>query len=85
MWAVGFIMYELLSGQHPLWNMVTDNRDTYQDKLKNNPKFKLDDKFSELAKTFFLHTCEYRPSNRYTVETALSHPWITRKKKSRIP
>jgi serine/threonine protein kinase len=65
--------------------MVTDNRDTYQEKLKNNPKFKLEDKFSEKAKTFFLHTCENRPSNRYTVETALSHPWITRKKKSRVP
>jgi serine/threonine protein kinase len=88
MWAVGFIMFELIAGHHPLWNPEVDSRDTYRENLKalqKNPKWKFNSNFSELAKTFFLHICDYRPSNRYTVETAMQHPWITRAKKGRIP
>lgn len=84
-WAVGFIMYELLSLKHPLWNMETDNRDTYREKIKKPQTYTYFPNFSDLAKSFFRNMCHYRPSNRYTVETALCHPWITRKKKERIP
>lgn len=33
-WAVGFIMYELLSGHHPFY-VKGENRATYQEKMKN--------------------------------------------------
>ena len=87
-WAVGFMMYEMIALKHPLWDIETDTRDSYREKLKSNPKISNNtdfEGFTELAKNFFKHLCHYRPSNRYTVETALMHPWITRKKKQRIP
>jgi serine/threonine protein kinase len=36
-WAVGFIMYELLSGKHPLWQGKED-KTQYRDKLRNLKK-----------------------------------------------
>lgn len=34
LWAVGFIMFELLSGKHPLWTRKED-KNQYREKLKN--------------------------------------------------
>jgi serine/threonine protein kinase len=46
-WAVGFIMYELLSGKHPLYSRGED-RTAYIDKLRDFKKLKLEnDKFSK--------------------------------------
>lgn len=33
-WAIGFIMYELISGMHPLWTRGED-KFQYKEKLKN--------------------------------------------------
>lgn len=33
-WAVGFIMYEMIAGKHPLWEKGED-KPTYREKLKN--------------------------------------------------
>ena len=33
-WAAGFIMFELISNHHPLWNKG-EYKPTYRDKLKN--------------------------------------------------
>lgn len=33
-WAVGFIMYELITGQHPLWTRGQDKAG-YKDKLRH--------------------------------------------------
>lgn len=46
-WAVGFIMYELISGQHPLWTRKEDKQQ-YKEKLRNLKKFDFSNhKFSE--------------------------------------
>lgn len=34
LWAVGFIMYELIAGQHPTWTRGED-KPTYREKMKN--------------------------------------------------
>jgi serine/threonine protein kinase len=78
-------MYELLCGRHPIWEIEKDNREKYREKLKKAPRFNFDSNFSALSISFFKHMCDFRPSNRYTVETALLHPWITRDEKARIP
>lgn len=43
------------------------------------------DNFSPLAKDFFLNLCTTQPSLRYDANTALQHPWITRKSEDEIP
>ena len=78
-------MYELLALKHPLWIMGPDDRDKYRDKLMKTKQYEFPDYFTEQAISFFKHMCDYRPSNRYTVETALYHPWITRKRRDRVP
>jgi serine/threonine protein kinase len=37
-WAIGFMMYELISGIHPLWTRKEDKQQ-YKDKLRNLKKF----------------------------------------------
>jgi serine/threonine protein kinase len=46
-WAVGFIMYELISGKHPLWSRKEDKLQ-YKEKLRNLKKLDFSHyKFSE--------------------------------------
>jgi serine/threonine protein kinase len=37
-WATGFIMYELMTGTHPLW-VKGEDKAQYKEKLKNIKKF----------------------------------------------
>ncbi len=37
LWAVGFIMFELISGRHPVWAGKEDKQ-TYRDKIRNLKK-----------------------------------------------
>lgn len=46
-WAIGFIMFELLSGKHPLWTRKEDKAE-YREKLRNFKKLDFSvHKFSE--------------------------------------
>ena len=69
-WAVGFIMYELLSGKHPLWSRHDDN-DTYKQKLKDFTKFRFGRRFNKYSSSLLEHLCHPKASMRYTVEQAL--------------
>lgn len=83
-WAVGFIMYELLTLRHPLWDKHS-NKDTYREKVLNFKKLKFGSRFSRFAKSLIQTMCHVTPSCRYTVDQALQHPWITRDFQSEIP
>eukprot|EP00347_Sterkiella_histriomuscorum_P022213 403331274 len=84
-WAVGFIMYELISGQHPLWTRKEDKQQ-YKDKLRALKKIDFScHKFSELAINLIEKLCQTKPSARYKADQALTHPWITRNFTDRIP
>jgi serine/threonine protein kinase len=46
-WAIGFIMFELISGKHPLWTRKEDKQE-YKEKLRSFKKFDFSSyKFSE--------------------------------------
>ena len=83
-WAVGFIMYELISLRHPLWDKNQD-KESYREKVLNFRKLKFSNKFSRHAKNLIQTMCHMKPSLRYSVDQALQHPWITRDFNSEIP
>jgi serine/threonine protein kinase len=39
LWAVGFIMYEMICGSHPLW-VRGEDKNSYKEKLKNYKQLK---------------------------------------------
>jgi calcium/calmodulin-dependent protein kinase I len=76
-WACGMMLYILLTGKHPLYNIESDTQLTYLDKLKD-PQWKFPSSFGDLAKKLFLKCCTTNNVNRYDIINALQHPWITR-------
>ncbi len=85
-WACGFIMYELLSGQHPLWEKDEDDRKSYKGKLKAYVELDLEKPcFSEMARSLLKRLCALKPSKRYKAREALEHPWITREVNASVP
>lgn len=85
MWSLGIIMYNLLTGgSHPL-HEKGESVDKFQDKLINKQKLHFDDSFSNLAKDLIMKMLAYSPIHRYTVDQALSHPWITRSHDTKVP
>ena len=41
--------------------------------------------FTPLQKSLIIKLCHPKPSQRYTIDQALQHPWITRKLDDEIP
>ena len=39
MWACGLMMFEMMTGEHPLWDEKDDDRKKYKQKLKELVKF----------------------------------------------
>ena len=66
-WAVGFIMYELITLRHPLWDK-NSNKDSYREKVLNFKKLKFGNRFSRYAKNLIQTMCHVTPSCRYTVD-----------------
>jgi serine/threonine protein kinase len=66
-WAVGFIMFELISGYHPFY-IKGEDRATYQVKIKNFKQLPCTSKFSSLAVNLLEKLCNIKPSARYKVE-----------------
>jgi len=83
-WAVGLIMYEIISLKHPLWENNME-KEAYRDKVKNLKKIKFGHRFNRWSRSLIQSLCHAKPSCRYTIDQALSHPWITRDFQSEIP
>ena len=66
-WAVGFIMYELISLRHPLWDKHS-NKESYREKVLNFKKLKFGSRFTRHARNLIQTLCHAKPSCRYTVD-----------------
>ncbi|CAI2382990.1 unnamed protein product [Moneuplotes crassus] len=84
-WALGIILYNLISGgKHPLYQKG-ENKDEYKQRLKQKQKLEFDNSFSDLAKDLIKKMCAYSPVYRYNIDQALKHPWITRSQETKVP
>ena len=83
-WAVGFIMYELIALRHPLWTKY-ETKESYRETVLNFKKLRYGHRFNKYTKSLIQTMCHPKPSCRYTVDQALQHPWITRDFTSEIP
>ena len=89
-WSVGIILYMLLmKGKNPFYNKE-DTRETVIKKIKNNnvsfPNDNSDTyQISKMGKDLINKLLKKNPIYRYTIRSALEHPWITMNKFDKIP
>jgi len=75
-WALGVILYILLSGMHPL--QIDDEEEMLDNIEKGEWEWLGDwDKVSEEAKDLIRRLMDPNYESRLTVDQALEHPWIT--------
>ena len=79
-WAVGVILYIMLTGAHPfdLYGVASDEE--VAKAIQANPSPPMDDEFvghlSESAKDLMLKLMDPDPSKRLTADDMLQHPWV---------
>lgn len=87
-WAIGIIMYELLTGRHPFWQKGMDKpklKEIIQN-YKDGQEWDFPEEFfSPYAKNMCQTLCSFNPSGRYNPYNAANHPWITRDFNQPIP
>jgi len=90
MWAIGVIIYQMLTGKHPFF-FSGDDEASYTHRISKEPIEQLlannMNKFdiSPLAQSLLKRLLARGISDRYRVYQALSHPWITRNLNDPIP
>jgi len=89
-WSVGIILYMLLiKGKNPFYNKG-DKRETIIKNIRNNNvifSFENDNlnQVSKMGKDLINKLLKKNPLYRYTIRSALEHPWITMNKFDKIP
>ena len=85
-WSVGIILYMLLNkGKNPFYNKG-ETQDIIIKKISNNSIIYSNDcPISHMGKHLIKKLLKKNPSYRYTIRSALEHPWITMKKFDKIP
>ena len=89
-WSVGIILYMLLmKGKNPFYNKG-DSRETIIKNIRNNNIiFSCDNdnlnQISKMGKDLINKLLKKNPLYRYTIRSALEHPWITLNKFDKIP
>jgi len=76
-WAIGVILYILLSGIHPF--QLDDEEEMLENIEKGEWEWIGDqwDDVSEDAKDLIKRLIDPNPETRYTIDQALAHPWIS--------
>lgn len=84
--ACGFILYEMLTGQHPIL-LKGEDKHQYREKMKDFKGLKIPKSagLPELARNLIESMCSLKPLARYRVEQVLIHPWVTGNLKDEIP
>jgi len=89
-WSVGIILYMLLmKGKNPFYNRG-DSKETVIKNIRNNNVIFNNDineenNISNMGKDLINKLLKKNPLYRYTIRSALEHPWITLKKFDKIP
>ena len=89
-WSVGIILYMLLmKGKNPFYNRG-DSKETVIKNIRNNNAIFNNDineenNISNMGKDLINKLLKKNPLYRYTIRSALEHPWITLKKFDKIP
>ena len=89
-WSVGIILYMLLmKGKNPFYNKG-DSRETIIKNIRNNNViFSCDNdnlnQISKMGKDLINKLLKKNPLYRYTIRSALEHPWITMNEFDKIP
>ena len=60
-WAVGFIMYEMIAGYHALWQKGEDKQQ-YKIKAHNFTKLRYGRRFNKLSQNLLEKLCHPKPS-----------------------
>ena len=85
-WSIGILMYMMISGgDHPFYKSGM-NGDIYWKILESSAEIKFDDsKFSKISKDLIGKMLNFETIQRYNIDQALKHPWITRINETSIP
>ncbi|TNV74370.1 hypothetical protein FGO68_gene5560 [Halteria grandinella] len=83
MWALGIIMYIMLTGTHPFVK-DSDNEYSYSNRIASSD-LQVSKNLQPIAKSLFQHLCSRTLSERYQAAQAIKHPWITRNPHDEVP
>jgi serine/threonine protein kinase len=84
MWAVGILLFEILTGRHPFYRTEQSNVDQMgTNKEELSMYFHLLDNSN--AQHLFNHLCNKKQSGRFSSTEALEHPWITNSDLNKFP
>lgn len=84
MWAMGVILYMLLGGYPPFYEPDDDQKTIYARILRAAYEFHPENwsQISSEAKDLISKLLVVDPSQRYTVDQALAHPWLSKPRES---
>ena len=85
-WSVGIILYMLLNkGKNPFYKHGESQEAIIQNITNNNIVYSNDCLISEMGKHLINKLLKKNSSYRYTIRSALEHPWVTLNKFDKIP
>lgn len=85
-WSVGIILYMLLNkGKNPFYSKGESQEVIIHNITNNNVVYSNDCLISEMGKHLINKLLKKNSSYRYTIRSALDHPWVTLNKFDKIP
>ena len=85
-WSVGIILYMLLNkGKNPFYNKGENQEKIIKNISNNNITYSNDCPISHMARHLINKLLKKNPFHRYTIRSAMEHPWITMNKFDKIP
>jgi serine/threonine protein kinase len=83
MWTVGILLYEMLVGHSPFFisNFSRDNPINSQEAIVGriqSCEFEIPSSLSKEAVDLITKLLKLEPTERFTAEKVLDHPWLTR-------